>query len=88
MGAGVGRVTKHVLLKRCERVCLLEPCDRWLSLARRYLGNKRSQRCSFVRSRIESFEPPRAEFDLIWVQWCFQYLVCYPTMTNYIARCG
>lgn len=32
-----------VLLRRCERVCLLEACERWLKQSRRYLGNKRAQ---------------------------------------------
>ena len=46
-GAGVGRVTKHVLLKRCESVCLLEPCEKWHKQSKRYLGKKRSMSCSF-----------------------------------------
>ncbi|KAL1525121.1 hypothetical protein AB1Y20_019993 [Prymnesium parvum] len=74
-GAGVGRVTKHVLLRRCENVCLVEPCERWLKQARRYLGNKRAQRCSFVCERLEEYVPPVGAFDLVWVQWCLQYLV-------------
>ncbi len=52
-GAGVGRVTKHVLLKRVERVCLLEGCERWYDQIRRYLGRKRSMRCTFVLGRLE-----------------------------------
>ena len=35
-GAGVGRVTKHVLLRRCERVTLVEPCERWLRQVREH----------------------------------------------------
>jgi protein N-terminal methyltransferase len=52
-GAGVGRVTKHVLLKRCNRVCLLEGCERWFKQIRRYLGKKRSQNCKFVLGQLE-----------------------------------
>ena len=47
-GAGVGRVTKHVLLRRCEHVCLIEPCERWLKQSRRYLGNKRASSCASI----------------------------------------
>lgn len=76
VGAGVGRVTKNVLLRRCERVCLLESDSRWLRQARRYLGNKRQQRCSFVHSRCEEYAPAIAErHDVIWIQWTLQYLV-------------
>ena len=88
-GAGVGRVTKHVLLKRCEHVCLLEGCERWLKQARRYLGNKRAQSCKFVLGRLEESAALEAcgvgsgrggssrgaLFDLIWIQWTLQYLV-------------
>ena len=74
-GAGVGRVSKHVLLRRCERVCLLEPCDRWLKQARRYLGKKRAASCLFVCERLEEHAPPEATYDLIWVQWTLQYLI-------------
>ena len=74
-GAGVGRVSKHVLLRRCERVCLLEPCDRWLKQARRYLGKKRALSCDFVCERLEEHAPPEATYDLIWVQWTLQYLI-------------
>ena len=75
-GAGIGRVTKAVLLRRCERVALLEPCERWLRQARRYLGNKRAQRCAFVGERLEAHVPAAGvAYDLIWVQWTLQYLV-------------
>ncbi|CAK0795445.1 unnamed protein product [Prorocentrum cordatum] len=74
-GAGVGRVTKHVLLRRCEQVLLVEACERWLKQARRYLGNKRSQRCRFACARLQEYEPVDRAVDLVWVQWTLQYLV-------------
>ena len=77
VGAGVGRVSKGVLLRRCERVALLEPCERWLKQARRYLGNKRAQRCTFLCTALQDFAaaPPAATYDVVWVQWTLQYLV-------------
>ena len=77
VGAGVGRVTKGVLLRRCEHVALLEPCERWLKQARRYLGNKRAQRCTFVCRTLQDYSsaPPAAAYDVVWVQWTLQYLV-------------
>ncbi|EOD31751.1 hypothetical protein EMIHUDRAFT_231375 [Emiliania huxleyi CCMP1516] len=75
----------HVLLRRFERVCLVEPCARWLKQSRRYLGNKRAGKCAFVHARLEELEAPSARpaaaaaaaqlFDLVWVQWTLQYLV-------------
>jgi protein N-terminal methyltransferase len=80
VGAGVGRVTKHLLLRRCERACLLEPSDHWHKQSRRYLGKKRAQRCAFVCERLERHEPwnrwdASGKYDLVWVQWTLQYLV-------------
>ena len=77
-GAGVGRVTKHVLLKRCESVCLLEPCEKWHKQSKRYLGKKRSMSCSFVHAKLEQLDdlqPSLSSYDLIWVQWTLQYLI-------------
>ena len=55
---------------------LLEPCERWRKQARRYLGNKRAQRCAFEGGRLEAYAPPRGVlFDLVWVQWTLQYLI-------------
>lgn len=76
-GAGVGRVTKHALLRKCGHVTLVESCEHWSKQSRRNLGKKRAQRCSFVHARLEAYEPAEANhfFDLIWVQWCLQYLI-------------
>jgi len=74
-GAGVGRVTKHVLLKRSGRVTLLEACPEWSRQSRRYLGKKRAASCEFLTGRIEEYVPRRGAFDLVWIQWVLQYLV-------------
>mmetsp|Transcript_80745 Transcript_80745/g.231980 ORF Transcript_80745/g.231980 Transcript_80745/m.231980 type:complete len:455 (+) Transcript_80745:59-1423(+) len=75
-GAGVGRVTKAVLMRKCVgTVTLVESCERWLKQARRYLGNKRSQRCVFVQCRLEEHTAAPGSYDLVWLQWCLQYLV-------------
>jgi len=73
-GAGVGRVTKGCLLRRCHEVHLLEACEAWSKQSRRYLGRKRSERCTFVNRRLEDFGAPSGTYDLIWAQWVFQYL--------------
>jgi len=74
-GAGVGRVTKHVLLRRCAEVHLLEACEVWSKQSRRYLGKKRALSCSFINQRLEEFLPNPDCYDLIWLQWTLQYLV-------------
>jgi AdoMet dependent proline di-methyltransferase len=53
VGAGVGRITKHILLKRYETVHLVEGDTGWSKRSRVYLGKKRAGRCTFTCRRLE-----------------------------------
>ncbi len=80
-GAGVECITKNVLLKQCDCVCLLKGCERWLKQTCWYLGKKHLQSCKFVLGQLD--ESATLEvcgmggrcgqggtlFNLIWVQW-------------------
>lgn len=79
-GAGVGRITKRILLKRYASVRLVEGDSGWSKRSRAYLGRKRSEgRCTFTCARMENLDkmvisnwgPPA---DVIWIQWTLQYL--------------
>lgn len=52
LGAGVGRVTKLLLLKRYGEVRLVEADEGWSKRSRVYLGRKRASRCSFSNQRV------------------------------------
>jgi len=73
-GAGVGRVTKHLLLQHCKMVHLVEASPVWSRQSRRYLGKKRGKSCTFACSRLEEFVPKLGSVDLVWIQWVLQYL--------------
>ena len=76
-GAGVGRVTKHVLLKRYDSVQLVEADSGWSKQSRNYLGRKRSAKCTFTCARLEDLDVPtmlESSADLVWLQWTLQYL--------------
>jgi hypothetical protein len=80
LGAGVGRVTKLILLKRYDRVRLVEGDAGWSKRSRTYLGKKRTLRCQFVHKRIDALTEADIESwgepaDLMWVQWTLQYLI-------------
>jgi AdoMet dependent proline di-methyltransferase len=53
LGAGVGRVTKHILLKRYTTVRLVEADGGWSKRSKVYLGRKRAARCTFDNSRLD-----------------------------------
>jgi AdoMet dependent proline di-methyltransferase len=81
VGAGVGRITKHILLKRYNHVYLVEGDSGWSKRSRVYLGKKRAGRCTFDCRRLENLQPRdiltwtgEAGADLIWLQWTLQYL--------------
>jgi len=91
-GAGVGRVTKHILLKRYDCVQLVEADSGWSKRSKTYLGRKRAARCTFTCSRIEELDQDSddtSSIDLVWLQWTLQYLTdadAVETLQNLAAR--
>jgi len=91
-GAGVGRVTKHILLKRYDCVQLVEADSGWSKRSKTYLGRKRAARCTFTCSRIEELDQDSddtSRIDLVWLQWTLQYLTdadAVETLQNLAAR--
>ena len=81
LGAGAGRITKLILLKRYSHVRLIEGDEGWSKRSRAYLGRKRASQCRFVHQRLDdltdqdvrNWGPEPA--DLMWVQWTLQYLI-------------
>jgi SAM-dependent methyltransferase len=73
-GAGVGRITKLILLKRFENVRLIEADSQISKRSRVYLGRKRAERCTFTCSRLEESDFGGQDVDLVWLQWTLQYL--------------
>ena len=88
-GAGIGRVTKGLLLPvlgmtRCD---LVETSGKLLSAAPSYLGEDVASRCRFLRSGLQDFDPPARSYDLVWVQWVIGYLRD-ADLVGFLRRCG
>ena len=88
-GAGIGRVTKGLLLPvlgmtRCD---LVETSGKLLSEAPSYLGEDVASRCRFLRSGLQDFEPAADSYDLVWVQWVIGYLRD-ADLVKFLRRCG
>jgi len=76
-GAGVGRITKNVLLKRYDEVQLIEADEALSKRSRAYLGRKRTEgRCTFTCARVEELDvfSSHVGADIVWLQWTLQYL--------------
>lgn len=77
VGAGVGRITKCILLKRYDKIRLVEGNEAYSKRSRVYLGHKRATRCSFTQCYLQdlnSNDLGTKPVDLVWVQWTLQYL--------------
>lgn len=74
VGAGIGRVTRAVLLQHVsQRVDLLEPVKALLAKARKdFRGEAKVQ--GFFCEASQKFRPLRRVYDLVWCQWTLMYL--------------
>jgi protein N-terminal methyltransferase len=74
-GAGIGRVTKNLLLKNFEKVEMLDPIENFIDNAKTYLGIEQAARIErFHVCGLEQFHPEPSKYDCIWLQWCTGYL--------------
>ncbi|XP_052201913.1 alpha N-terminal protein methyltransferase 1 isoform X2 [Diospyros lotus] len=79
-GAGIGRITKNLLIRYFNEVDLLEPVSHFLEAARQNLAPENlmvldSHKASnFYCVPLQEFTPDVARYDVIWVQWCIGHL--------------
>ncbi|KAE8913812.1 hypothetical protein PF010_g13587 [Phytophthora fragariae] len=88
-GAGIGRVTKLLLLPMFEHVDLVEQSPRLLRGVPQYLGAEEALRAR-VRDLycmgLQDFESVPASYDLIWMQWVLVHLTD-GDLVRYLKRC-
>ncbi|XAR50770.1 Protein N-terminal methyltransferase [Bertholletia excelsa] len=79
-GAGIGRITKNLLMRYFNEVDLLEPVSHFLDAARvnlapENLGVADSHKASnFYCVPLQEFTPEVGRYNVIWVQWCIGHL--------------
>eukprot|EP00429_Kryptoperidinium_foliaceum_P071028 CAMPEP_0176057720 /NCGR_PEP_ID=MMETSP0120_2-20121206/28751_1 /TAXON_ID=160619 /ORGANISM="Kryptoperidinium foliaceum, Strain CCMP 1326" /LENGTH=265 /DNA_ID=CAMNT_0017391235 /DNA_START=26 /DNA_END=820 /DNA_ORIENTATION=- len=72
-GAGIGRVTAHLLRHEFGRVDLAEPNVKLLDQAKKDLaGDPRAGR--FIAAPLQHLQLEPASYDAIWIQWVLLYL--------------
>lgn len=86
-GAGIGRVTKHVLLPRFSLVDMVELNQVFLDRAEEYIGLP-----DFAAvgerfcSGLQDFIPPHGRYDLVWIQWVLGHLTDI-ALVGFLKRC-
>lgn len=80
-GAGIGRVTKNLLLRHFNEVDLVEPVSHFLEAARENLSPSNVMQeeeihkaTNFYCVPLQEFGPEAGRYDVIWVQWCIGHL--------------
>ena len=72
-GAGIGRVTKHLLQKHFGKVDLVEQCQSFLDSAKESLQNSRKVG-DYLCQGLQHFSPSPGTYDVIWTQWVLGHL--------------
>jgi galactose mutarotase-like enzyme len=88
MGAGIGRVTKGLLLDVVDRCDLVESSSRLLLAAPDYIGS-RADRCRFFCQELQDWTPNNNnnKYSIIWIQW----VLCYLTdkdIVEFLRKCS
>jgi protein N-terminal methyltransferase len=75
-GAGIGRVSKFLLLPRFQEIHLIEQSARLLAAAPQYvsLPSEEQDRLVLVQKGLQDFSPAHGSFDVIWIQWVIGHL--------------
>ena len=88
-GAGIGRVSKGLLLQplgfgRCD---LVESSPHLLASAPEYLGDAAASKCRYYCNGLQEWGPPQPNmYHLIWIQWVFCYLTDNDAIA-FLKRC-
>jgi protein N-terminal methyltransferase len=85
-GAGIGRVSKFLLLRNFEGVDMVDVTESFIEKAKEYLGQEAKLVRNFFVSGLESFIPERNTYDCIWIQWVTGYLDDKDLM-DFFKRC-
>lgn len=71
-GAGIGRVTKHLLVPMFSSVDLVEQCEKYVNAAKEYVNDAKLE--NLYRIGLQDFTPDTGKYDCIWIQWVLSHL--------------
>eukprot|EP00758_Cryptobia_borreli_P007420 Tbor_TRINITY_DN5292_c0_g8::TRINITY_DN5292_c0_g8_i1::g.16445::m.16445/K16219/NTMT1, METTL11A, NTM1; protein N-terminal methyltransferase len=83
-GAGIGRVTKHLLLPLFDKVDLMEPIEKMIDVAKKELDQARIGH--YYITSMEKAELDEGKYDLIVIQWTAIYLTD-EDFISFLAKC-
>ena len=85
-GAGIGRITKRLLLPIFNTVDMVELNQKFLDQARGFIGEESSRIGQLYCSGLQNFTPKAGEYDVIWCQWVLGHLLDQDFI-DFLLRC-
>lgn len=68
-GAGIGRISKRLLLPLFNTVDLVDVTQEFLDKAKTYLGEEGKRVGNYICGGLQDFVPESGRYDVIWIQW-------------------
>ncbi|XP_063624050.1 N-terminal Xaa-Pro-Lys N-methyltransferase 1-like [Cydia splendana] len=84
-GAGIGRITQNLLITLFDKVDLVEQEARFLSAAKKRIGENNERLGSLYHAGLQNFTPQK-KYDVIWCQWVLSHLDDFDLIA-FLKRC-
>lgn len=72
-GAGIGRITKYLLLPHFNKVDVIEPDKKFIKEILNFVGEHKSNVETLYQISLQDFKAEK-KYDIIWNQWVLGYL--------------
>ncbi|GCB77188.1 N-terminal Xaa-Pro-Lys N-methyltransferase 1 isoform X2 [Scyliorhinus torazame] len=85
-GAGIGRITKRLLLPLFKVVDMVDVTESFLAKAKAHLGEDGNRVGNYYCCGLQDFIPQPQRYDVIWIQWVIGHLTD-AHLTQFLKRC-
>lgn len=85
-GAGIGRITKRLLLPLFKTVDMVDVTEDFLTKAKSYLGEEGRRVRNYFCCGLQDFSPEPNTYDVIWIQWVIGHLTDNH-LSDFLKRC-
>ncbi|KAM6902436.1 N-terminal Xaa-Pro-Lys N-methyltransferase 1 [Xenentodon cancila] len=85
-GAGIGRITKRLLLPLFKTVDMVDVTQEFLDKSKSYLGEEGKRIGNYFCCGLQDFVPENGRYDVIWIQWVIGHLTD-DHLVEFLRRC-
>ncbi|XP_060803357.1 N-terminal Xaa-Pro-Lys N-methyltransferase 1-like [Amyelois transitella] len=85
-GAGIGRISKNLLIPLFDKVDLVEQDEKFVDAAKKFIGENNRHLGTVYNIGLQHFKPQKM-YDVIWCQWVLGHLNDYD-LISFLERCN